>query len=98
MPAWSGGERRRLETRLRRLAGVGRVEANPATRNVLIHFDPAATNARTILAELRTPSALRAAPPKEPEPPPVLKEGKGRRKRARIAVRGLDRDPHLSRR
>jgi len=53
LPAWSGGERRQLEARLRRVPGVRRAEANPVTRNVLVVFDPARTNSETVLAALR---------------------------------------------
>jgi hypothetical protein len=42
---------------------------------------------------------VRPGPPHdEPTPPPVIRERQGRSIRARIAVRGLDRDPHLARR
>src|SRR5918999_3136629 len=37
---WQNLERSALEHRIRLIPGVGAVQANPLTRNVLIHFDP----------------------------------------------------------
>ena len=39
-----------VEARLRQVPGVHSVQANPLTGNVLIHFDPATTDERTLLA------------------------------------------------
>jgi magnesium-transporting ATPase (P-type) len=87
---------------LRSLAGVCRVEANPLTRNVLLTFDPNTTSESRLLDELQTlPQAASPAPAPvrriRSSLPRVLREGKGRERRARIAVRGLDRSPGLVR-
>ncbi len=99
LPGWAGQGRRSLERRLREAPGVRGAEANPLTGTVLIHFDPAATDERTLLTLARPlPAELTAAPGAEPPPPPALTERHGATRRARVAVRGLDRDPHLARR
>jgi calcium-translocating P-type ATPase len=100
LPGWAGGGRLELEQRVRRVAGVRRVEANPLTGNVFIGFDPAAANQVGLLAALRTaPGEGPVELPEEPPPPPVVDEPKqGPLRRARIAVRGLDRDPRVARR
>jgi copper chaperone CopZ len=43
-----------VEARLRQVPGVHSVQANPLTGNVLIHFDPTATDKQTLLAVVRT--------------------------------------------
>jgi Heavy metal associated domain 2 len=43
-----------VEARLRQVRGVHSVQANPLTGNVLIHFDPTATDERTLLAVVQT--------------------------------------------
>jgi hypothetical protein len=48
-PAWS-----QVETMLRQTAGVRSARANPWTGNVLVHFDPRATNPASLLASVRT--------------------------------------------
>lgn len=50
LPGWSAYDREGLETRLGMLAGVRRVQANPCTGNVLVHFNPKATNETILLA------------------------------------------------
>ena len=115
---WPGVGQRVLESRLRDLPGVHTARANPYTSNVLVGFDPAATDRRRLLEELGsldpapradgtnghrgagTPAAAPAQPPEEkPLPPAITDKGDGPgRRRARIAVRGLDRDPDLARR
>ncbi|MBA2443537.1 MAG: HAD-IC family P-type ATPase [Rubrobacter sp.] len=98
LPGWDGGGSRRMELRLREVAGVRDARANPLTRNVLIRFDPSGTDEGRVLEAVR---ALEPEPDPgvedEPEPPPARRErcGSGR---ARIPVRGLDRDPELARR
>ena len=106
LPGWSGQGQRGVEAGLRRLRGVQATRVNPLTGNALIRFDPAATDEETILAAVRTlalgaasaPDDAPASPPARQTDPPVLSERRGRIGRARIAVRGLDRDPHLARR
>src|SRR5713101_3710122 len=99
VPGWSGQGKRSLETRLCQVQGVRSVQANTLTGNILVQFDPAATNEQTILAMVNSlvPDAS-GEPENEPAPPPVVREKHGRATRARIAVRGLDRDPHLAKR
>jgi len=106
LPGWSGRGQRGLEARLRRVRGVLAARANPLTGNVLIRFDSAATDEASVLASVGElePELLRGLPEDGPEPPPVLRERRvrggvreGLVGRARIAVRGLDRDPRLVR-
>ncbi len=99
LPEWSGDGQRALETRLRQVPGVRSAQANPLTGNVLIQFDPAVTDAHTLLALVRPRAQeLSSVPADEPPLPPALIERHGQTRRARIAVRGLDRDPDLARR
>jgi calcium-translocating P-type ATPase len=92
---WSGRGARPLESRLGACPGVRSVEANPWTGNVLIVFDPGATNADALLGALRDFPPNLPPPHDQPAPPgpPTARE-----KLARIPVRGLDRDPRLARR
>jgi calcium-translocating P-type ATPase len=100
LPAWAGRGQYLLEKRLRQVPGVRRAEANSLTGNVLIFFDPRTTDRAALQAALDAGQHEAAqGPAEEPPPPPVLQEEvNGNLRRARIAVRGLDRDPHLSRR
>lgn len=96
---WKGQEKRRVETQLRGVMGIQRVQANTLTGNMLIYFDPAVTNEQAILAAVGILDVdMTAEPAQELPPPPVISERRGRTMRARIAVRGLDRDPHLTKR
>ncbi len=99
LPWWEGQGKRIIETHLRQVEGVRNVQANAATGNVLIQFDPAVTDEQAVLAAVRDlePDVVNAQE-KEPAPPPTLHERQGHKIRARIAVRGLDRDPHLAKR
>ena len=98
LPAWTGRGQRTIESRLRQVPGVRSVQANPLTSNVLIGFDPAVTDAQTIFTAVRT---LELDPAHdgadEPPLPPARQERHGNISRARIAVRGLDRDPRVAR-
>src|SRR5919199_6220181 len=96
LPGWDGTGQRSLEAGLRRVRGVSDVRSNPLTRNVLVRFDPEATDDESILAAVRTLEP--DADEEEPEAPPVQGERRGPLGRARIAVRGMDRDPGLARR
>jgi copper chaperone CopZ len=96
---WSGQDKRGIEKQLRQVWGVRSVQANPLTGNVLVQFDPAITNEQTIIELVRTIEVDVTGPPiKEPPPVHVLRERQSGTVRARIAVRGLDRDPHLAKR
>jgi hypothetical protein len=99
LPGWSGDGAAHLEQRLRRLPGVRRVQANPLTGNILTVFDAAAGAREGILAALRGEEEAGLIAEEPPPPPPVVEEAAGGDvRRARIAVRGLDRDPRLVRR
>ena len=99
LPGWSGQGKRDIEKQLRQVWGVRSVQANPLTGNILVQFDPAITNEQTIIELVRTIEVDVTSPPvKEPPPAHVLREQHKGTVRARIAVRGLDRDPHLAKR
>src|SRR3954447_18161044 len=99
LPGWEGEGQRVLEARLRRMRGVHYVRCSTLTRNVLVHFDPYATNDEFVLAALRglEPGEDEEGPEKQ-KVPPVQRERRGSSGRARIAVRGMDRDPQVARR
>lgn len=118
-----------IEAGLRDFPGVGRVRANPITRNVLVEYDEQRVNLEALLARAERASAEAAAEPHRPEDGDprshderhesaveeaerlvsarevaellserVIRERVGVMGRARIAVRGLDRDGDLGRR
>src|SRR4051794_7220611 len=95
LPGWSGQGQRDIESRLRSIQGVRRVTANPLTGSVLVQFDPGSTEQETILAEARMLDLPRGQMTTVPDvrARPVQLERRGPTKRARIAVRGLDRSP-----
>lgn len=97
VPAWSGQGKRRIETQLRQIQGVHSVQASDLTHNMLVQYDPPTTNEHTILAHVRALDLnLAHAPEDKATPPPVHREKQGHTVRARIAVRGLERDLHLA--
>jgi calcium-translocating P-type ATPase len=103
LAGWAGERREAIEAGLGELAGVQRVQARPATGNVLVIFDPEATDEPTILDTFATVAASSAAPPVRQAR--ATRSGSGPRSnsaphgsRARIAVRGLDREPEVARR
>ncbi len=99
VPGWSGQGKRSIETRLREVQGVRSVQANALTGNILVQFDPTVTNEQSILAMVSLlVSDASGEPENYPAPPPVVREKHGLTIRARIAVRGLDRDPQLAKR
>ncbi|MDQ2799870.1 MAG: haloacid dehalogenase, partial [Armatimonadota bacterium] len=107
LPELSPHNQRDLETALRRQPGIQSVRANSDTSNLVIRFASDATDSRSVLAMVRAlalsaTSSLRNGhkPIREPAPaaPPSVKERTGQTRRARIAVRGLDRDPETARR
>jgi cation-transporting P-type ATPase I len=60
LPAWDTGSEGWVAYKLRSLPGIGKVNANRLTRNVLVHFDPSITDQEAILnslANLGTPPA-----------------------------------------
>jgi len=103
-PALSGGNQREIENGLRRLPGIEGAQANPDTGNVLVRFSAALISAEGVLDAVRA-LKLPAVPElplsrldRDSAPPPAVREREGQSRRARIAVRGLDRDPAAARR
>ncbi|MGH2509129.1 MAG: HMA2 domain-containing protein, partial [Ktedonobacteraceae bacterium] len=99
VPGWTGQGKRTIEKQLRQVWGVQRVQANPLTSNILVQFDWNITNEQSIIdivrrIELETVNRLEQERPR----PHVLREQSDGTVRARIAVRGLDRDPHVAQR
>jgi cation-transporting ATPase I len=99
LPWWTGKGKSTIETTLRQEPGIRSVQANPATGNVLIQFDPSVTSEQNVLHEVGAldPAKVHAQETKM-EHPPTIREKHGQTVRARIAVRGLDRDPNMARR
>ena len=104
LPDWSGQDPRGLEAALRRQPGILSAQANPDTGNVLVRYSLGVTDEQTVLdtvralARGRTPEGEATKREAPPALPPVVREREGQTQRARIAVRGLDRDPELARR
>ncbi len=109
-PALSGINQRGIENSLRCLPGVESVQANLDTGNILIRFSPAQISSAQVLetvGALSTPAlstpnlstpALDASGKFPSSAPLAVQEREGQTRRARIAVRGLDRDPETARR
>jgi cation-transporting P-type ATPase I len=95
---WDQLHPQRLEAGLRALPHVTAVRASTATGNALIHFDAAATDADAVLRAMHAVPRDADLPAEAPARPSVARVAAGRYGRARIAVRGLDRDPQLARR
>ncbi len=95
---WSGKGKRRLEMQIRQVQGVRSVQANDLTHNVLIQYDPAAIDEQTLLRQVHMLDLRMLEASEEAPPPPVHREKQGQINRARIAVRGMERDPHLAKR
>lgn len=99
LPMWSGHDKTYVEQQLKCEPGVERVQANALTSNVLIWFNPDETSEQQLLTSI---AGLQVATTGEPdesiERPSALRERKERKVRARITVRGLDRDPQLAKR
>ncbi len=98
LPNWSGHGQRSLEQRVRKLPGVRRVEANSLTGNILVGFDQQTTTEGAILSALNQADWETNGYAEDKPLPPVIHEGvSGSLHYARIAVRGLDRDPRVAR-
>ena len=105
LPRWSGAGADQLEREVLGSHGVTAVRASPATRNVLVCFDVDLTDRETVMERLRglhVPRARTASRgtrtherPRSTPLPHVLHERRGRRRRVRITIRGLDRDHQL---
>ncbi len=99
LPGWSGQGKPQIEKQLRQLQGVRRIQANPITGTILMVFDPASLSEQTMLHAVQELDLKQINDqPSEPALPPVVREKQGKTVRARIAVRGLDRDPQLAKR
>ncbi|HKS70769.1 MAG TPA: haloacid dehalogenase, partial [Ktedonobacterales bacterium] len=98
LTGWSGVGQRQVEAQLRALPGVERAQANSLTGNVLVTYDPHQTGKEAIVTAARTLLAHVGDLRPEPAAPPAKHERHGATVRARIAVRGLDRNPHLAQR
>ncbi|HXR64360.1 MAG TPA: haloacid dehalogenase, partial [Ktedonobacteraceae bacterium] len=97
VPEWSGQGRLQIENRLRQLQGVQHIQANPITSTILVVFDPELLSKQAILQEIQALDLEQIKNlPVEPARPHVAREKQGKTVRARIAVRGLDRDPSLA--
>src|SRR5258706_528691 len=97
LPGWSGQGKQSLEMCLRQIQGVSSTQANPVTGNILIQFDPLVTNEQTILKAVYMLDLDNINTQKEEAAPGrAMRETHGPIVRARIAVRGMDRDPHLA--
>jgi hypothetical protein len=68
------------------------------TGNVLIEYEQRTTGVPALLNALHRLELDGDEAPDERPAPPVVREKGGPQRRARIAVRGLDRDPELARR
>jgi cation-transporting P-type ATPase I len=98
-PEWAQAPPGRLEGRLRSLPGVEGVRASATTGNVLVTFDPVRLERDRVLEALAdgVRSGSPAPEPPAPPAPALVRHGAGSHDRARISVRGLDRDPQLAR-
>lgn len=96
---WSGQGEHILEAQLRQFPGVHSVRASALTGNVLVQFDPQTIDEAALLEHLqRIDLAGVLEQPSRPATPHAATEKRGKTVRARITVRGLDRDPHLAKR
>jgi cation-transporting P-type ATPase I len=97
LPAWDTGAEGWVAHKLRSLPGIGKVNANRLTRNVLVQFDPSITDQEAILnnlANIGTPPA--DAQHQAWEIPPVQLERRGESQRVRIPIPGLDSNPMMA--
>jgi hypothetical protein len=90
LTGWAPGGQCAVEARLRQVPGVHSVQANPLTGNVLIHFDPTATNEQTLLAVVHT---LKPDRINRDEIPPISLNVPHRQRRSRS---GLGARLHLA--
>lgn len=98
VPDWSGHGQRSMEEQLCHVQGVQKVQANSLTGNVLIQFDPQVTNEQALIERAKTLEPGTHEQPEDKPIPPATHSRHGHTIRARIAVRGMDRDPRVARR
>ncbi|QBD83077.1 hypothetical protein EPA93_46790 [Ktedonosporobacter rubrisoli] len=96
LPNWSGQGKQNLEIQIHQITGVRHVQATPATGNVLVNFDPGRISEQTLLHEIQQLDLTSINTEKTHSSPPAVSHKQGRTVRARIAVRGLDRDPQVA--
>jgi calcium-translocating P-type ATPase len=97
VPRWSGRGERLIVHRLVQLRGVHAAQASRLTRNILLHYDHRTITEAILLHALQgLPFEMRAAAPPRADLPPATTEGNGKEQRARIAVRGLDRNAGIA--
>jgi cation-transporting ATPase I len=108
LPAWSGQRLQMIEARLQRLPGVRRAQANALTGNVLIYYDPARTDEKTLRQLVIDVQPVPAVAPargnvlprdqgESRKRPPSGKLRTGGTQRARIPTRGLVGNSQLGR-
>lgn len=99
LPEWSGHEPLRVGRLLRDIHGVTQAQANPATKNALITYDPQRISQSALLARIESLQAtfarLQPGAPAKPHASVHHHEGATR---ARITVRGINRDPQVAQR
>src|SRR5581483_1826802 len=93
---WSGQGKLPLERHIRQIEGVEHVQATPVTGNVLISFDPTSISEHTLLERLEELNLSTIEQEANPSSLPKASEIHGHILQARLAVRGLDRDPHVA--
>ncbi|GAC1403579.1 MAG: hypothetical protein NVSMB49_21230 [Ktedonobacteraceae bacterium] len=101
IPDWEGQGKRDIEAQVRQISGVQRVQVNTLTGNLLILFDPIIIDEKTLLEHIRTlDTHLDEQPEREVAPPPAILERHEKTKtvRARVAVRGISRNPEIAER
>ena len=103
LPLWCGKGERTLENEIKRSPGVLGVQASSVTRNVLIRYDRTRTDEGQLTRSLETmPLRLSHRPAADlssaikTQPSRAIVESRGKERRARIAVRGLDRSSRLT--
>ena len=102
LPEWSGGGADDLARHAGAIAGVQDASASARTRNVLVRFERGAVEPAELvekIARLAQHAGSRSQRRREPPAAAVRRPTHARRppKRARIAVRGLERDQDLAR-
>jgi calcium-translocating P-type ATPase len=93
LPRWPGRRSAAaLVGLLCKVVGVTHAEANPATQNVLLLYEPHHTTVEALLAALSAAATDVASSPPAPQPP--IRKNSTLRQDS-LPVRGLDRDPTL---
>lgn len=97
LPAWSGQGKREIEAKVKQLLGVMSVRANSITGNALICFNPDQISEQQITSYIQSIKyETTGLPDKELTHAHTFPERHKHRIRARIPVRGLDRNPQIA--